>query len=231
MRRALVNIASSDSVVAATPYGFDLRLPAWDHGLLGALLTRSILDDGVSRAFTTLLRPGDSVIDGGAHVGYFTLLAASLVGDGQVLAFEPRPEVSAWLRVNVAGHKGPARIDIVEAALAATDGTATFWVSEDISTNSSLAEERGQTPVEVPTRALDGVGERPLAPTLIKLDLEGGEVLAMRGMPRTLQSTEWLILEINEASCVSSERSPRSCSRTRTTRGASALPCSSAPER
>ncbi|MBW3630628.1 MAG: FkbM family methyltransferase, partial [Gemmatimonadetes bacterium] len=52
--------------------------------------------------FREWLRPGDTLLDVGAHVGYYSLLGARLVGErGAVWSFEPNPSNSEWLRRHV----------------------------------------------------------------------------------------------------------------------------------
>jgi len=59
-------------------------------------------DSRATRLFRAILRPGDTVIDGGANIGYFSLLSARCVGaTGHVHAFEPMPETYSSLSKNV----------------------------------------------------------------------------------------------------------------------------------
>ena len=76
-----------------------------------------------TRFLATNLRPGETVIDAGAGIGYFTLLAADLVGpQGRVLALEPNPQSAALLRRNLELNGFAGRSTVVEAAVA--PGTA-----------------------------------------------------------------------------------------------------------
>ena len=71
--------------------------------LVGRVLAISgVWEPNVTAAFRRVLAPGDVCLDIGAHIGYYTLLAARLVGPrGHVYAFEPSPENYRRLRVNV----------------------------------------------------------------------------------------------------------------------------------
>ena len=72
------------------------------------------------------LRPGDSVIDCGAHVGLFSLLASQAVGEyGRVIALEPNPATAELLRKNV-DALGVRNVEVVEAAAASKPGSLTL---------------------------------------------------------------------------------------------------------
>src|SRR5207244_2689997 len=74
----------------------------------------------------SLLAPGDIFIDGGAHVGMFTLVAAARVGPaGKVLAFEPAPAARAQLLQNLALSRFPW-VEVSDRALADCAGARTF---------------------------------------------------------------------------------------------------------
>jgi precorrin-6B methylase 2 len=69
-------------------------------------------------AFHTLVQPGDRVVDVGAHVGYFTLLAARLCGpNGRVFAFEPHPDNFRLLERNIR-ENGAENVTAVRKAVA-----------------------------------------------------------------------------------------------------------------
>lgn len=136
----------------------------------------------LQQALVEMLRPGDVFYDVGANVGFFTLLAARLVGPrGAVLAFEPNPRNAEVLRSNVALN-GLANVKVFEQAVAETSGRRRFAIAE--STASHLADhatDEKTTVVDIVSlNDLDAVsGHRP--PTVIKFDIEGAEVDALHG--------------------------------------------------
>ena len=146
----------------------------------------------IQRVLAHHLRPGDTFYDLGANVGFFTLMAARLVGPtGRVHAFEPSPTTAALLRANVA-RNGLTHVEVHECAVAATSGTAELMVAAD-SPMSRLAATPGPLTeaveqIEVRTVALDDLIEaeslRP--PTLLKIDVEGAEIVALQGMHDTI---------------------------------------------
>jgi FkbM family methyltransferase len=139
------------------------------------------------------LRPGDRFVDGGANVGAYTLLAASLVGpSGRVDAFEPSRLEVGRLRENVSLN-GLDQVRVHEAALADVAGQAAFTVGR--SSSNRLEAEAGATTVSVATldEALpDGTY------AMAKLDLEGAEPLALRGAEAHLHACNppVLVLEL-----------------------------------
>jgi len=151
-----------------------------------------------------LLAPGAVVYDIGANVGYFTLLAAQMVGaSGHVYAFEPNPAVLPQLRNNIAIN-ALDNVTVLPVALSDTEGRATFYaVGGANSGTSSLRAEVGENiEVEVEVVRMDTLvqaqGLRP--PDVVKMDIEGAECLALAGMGRTLGTNEdvSLLIEVSD---------------------------------
>ena len=150
---------------------------------LGAFLYRYGFCSEESRILGRLLRPGDVFVDGGANVGLFSLLAASAVGPGgRVLACEPVPGTMRLLEANAAENDLPA-LELHEVALSDRPGRERLVVFEDGSGLASFAPETsGGTPVEVTVTTLDELTSRfGNRVALVKLDIEGAEVKAVRG--------------------------------------------------
>jgi FkbM family methyltransferase len=155
-------------------------------------LVRGTLEIPVQEALRRLLGEGDVFYDVGANVGFFTLIAARLVGPrGQVYAFEPVGESAAAVRANAALN-GFSNVTVIESAVGASAGRDRLVVVEDLSW-SRLERLRGQpgatATVEVEVVAVDQLVEggelRP--PTLVKIDVEGAELSVIEGMRRTLE--------------------------------------------
>jgi FkbM family methyltransferase len=153
-----------------------------------------------------LLKPGDHVIDVGAHVGYFTLLASRLTGNhGKVAAFEPNEFTRALLRrnardlVNVAvvGEAVGASVGSAELRVPAPADSAFATVAAGDRTGSTVAEWVAQP---VARTSLDAyAAETGLSPILIKLDVENEEESALEGMHQVLaQNRPAIILELGD---------------------------------
>jgi FkbM family methyltransferase len=127
------------------------------------------------------LRPGDRVLDGGANIGGYTLLAASIVGPtGRVDCFEPEPETAAWLRQNVALN-GLVNVAVHEKALGFRAAPMTFTADRDVSNSIVTSRTETRATVTVQCVSLDTALDSDVHYALWKLDLEGAEVDALRG--------------------------------------------------
>jgi FkbM family methyltransferase len=121
----------------------------------------------------------DSIFyDIGANVGFYSLLASSLVQRGKVYAFEPVPRNLDFLRKHLTLNHA-ANVEVLALAVSDRDGTAAFRI-EETGFQGHLSMEGDIT---VPTATLDSlVNEgRILPPDYIKMDIEGAELMALRG--------------------------------------------------
>jgi FkbM family methyltransferase len=144
-------------------------------------------DRFLARLLAALAPPGGVAVDAGAHIGYLTLELARAVGvDGRVYALEPDPAAAAALRSNLRRNRLGDRVIVVEQALGAEPGTAVLHLAGG-GEASSLAELPGfHARLDVRVTPLDElVGDA--AVDLVKLDVEGAELEALRGMTRLLR--------------------------------------------
>jgi FkbM family methyltransferase len=137
-------------------------------------------------AFRNAVRKDDVVYDVGANVGYYTLLASVLAGQrGFVYAFEPLPRNLVDLRRHLEMNQ-VKNCEVIEAAVSLAEGQARFDPSEDRHTSHLSSEGT----IQVRTVVLDELvcckGIRP--PNLIKMDIEGGELMCLRGCKSTIQT-------------------------------------------
>jgi FkbM family methyltransferase len=149
-------------------------------------MTRGTWEPGVTRLFDRLITSGMTVVDAGAHVGYFTLLAARKVGpDGRVYAFEPAAENFTLLLRNIAlnGYRNTFPMQI---AISDKDGESTLYLYSDSVGHSLYPETTGSSRATqtIRTTTLDRFFEEEGWPPvqLIKLDIEGAEPAALEGM-------------------------------------------------
>jgi FkbM family methyltransferase len=144
-----------------------------------------------ARLITRLLRPGDHFVDGGANLGYFTVLAAGRVGaNGRVDAFEPDPLNRQRLLENLGRNGSPECVRVHPQALGDHEGVATLYRPAAETANhgmSSLVAGKGNAGdrFDVTLTTLDAALGHA-TPRLVKLDLEGGEAQAVEGMQRLL---------------------------------------------
>lgn len=131
------------------------------------------------------VRPGSVFLDLGANVGYFSLLVASRVEAVRVIAFEPNPGIAARLRDSVEANRLADRVQVVERALSDRAGEVLFGIDPANSGHSRFARPEHEDIITVQTVALDDWLEQhsPDAQvSVLKLDVEGAEMQAIRGM-------------------------------------------------
>jgi FkbM family methyltransferase len=145
--------------------------------------------------FCSVLRPGMKVVDMGAHLGYFTLLAARRVGrNGAVYAFECDPTNFRFLLHNIRLNRHDAEVVPSSAAITDEIGVHSFFASDrDLCLGSLWHTRPSRRRIDVRCTTLDRVlGGQPI--DVAKLDVEGGEVRALDGMRRTIESSADLVM-------------------------------------
>jgi FkbM family methyltransferase len=141
--------------------------------------------------FEKTVRRGSVVFDLGGNVGYYALMASALAGpEGRVFTFEPLPRNLRYLKEHLRINR-VENVTVVEAVVADRGGTAQF--GESTSTSKGHIDPQGALTVR--TVALDDLiahGELP-RPDLLKIDIEGAEILALRGAEKTLAAAHPVI--------------------------------------
>ena len=159
-----------------------------------------IYEREVCRALISRVKPGWSVADVGAHIGYFTLLLAKLVGpSGRVFAFEPVPINFEVLSKNVALN-GYHWVILEKKAVTNRNDSVTLHVPKQRFTKQASIIQQGGETIEVEATSLDAywetMGNPPLH--LVKMDIEGAEDAALEGMKRLLhQQRPIVVVEIH----------------------------------
>ena len=198
--RRVLPVRRSGSAEAGFPGGFRLRLD------LRESLQRDFLfglyDQRELEVVREHLRGGDFV-DVGAHVGLYTIAAAKGTS-GRVLAFEPNPAARAQLAENLTLN-GCRNVLVVPKAVGEAPGRALLRVpsTPDPSFSSLDAGRFAEgEPVDVELTTVDAeVTAASLRPSVVKIDVEGGEVAVVRGMRETIaQHRPVLLVEVSEAS-------------------------------
>jgi FkbM family methyltransferase len=183
-------------------------LQLYVHGDRDQYVSRRLREEGVWEPYETsllleLLRPGDVFVDVGANIGYFSVLAASVVGEqGAVFAFEPDPDNYRLLLANSALNALQPRITPVQAALSDVAGEGRLflsadnlgdhqvYVSEEARPSVPIAMHRGSDFLQsrLPTRLQDQQNARVQRLDLLKVDTQGAEYHVIAGLlPLLLQ--------------------------------------------
>jgi FkbM family methyltransferase len=181
--------------------GGHLFLSADDITLVGDLLREGMYDVPFTRFLQRTLRPTSTVVDVGANVGLFSVVAGRSCTEGRVIAYEAAPRPAALLRDNVVANWLTERVTVRPVAVGAAAGTATFRFPTTMHTLGSLdldaeafAEqfpgvELQEHAVSVVTLDddLDALGLTGVV-DLVKVDVEGGEAEVLRGLHRHLEA-------------------------------------------
>jgi FkbM family methyltransferase len=155
------------------------------------VVSEAAYEPAVTAALQQLVRPGMVCVDVGANIGYFTLLFARSSGEtGRVYAFEALPENAALLNDNVELN-GLGRRVVVEAVAVGDGRKQEVHLYRGSSTleYSIVGESAGidtSSSVAVPAVSLDAYFADGPRVDVIKMDIEGAEEWAFRGMQRML---------------------------------------------
>lgn len=152
-----------------------------------------------TRLIRKVLRPGDTFVDVGANIGYFTLLGSRIVGDtGSVIAIEPTPPTAEKLRSNIALNN-LCNVTVHECAAASENGSVRINKHYEINSGmNSLRHGKLSEFWNVSCRRLDDLlSDRSIQ--FIKMDIEGAELLALLGFKNGLsrQNSPDMLLEIS----------------------------------
>ena len=140
------------------------------------------------------------MFDVGANLGLMALPVLGSVAGAKVISFEPSPNTTPWLRKTVAGSNLGDRWKLIEKAVASTPGVARFSVSAsteglyDGLKHTQRSDEVRTEEVEV--TSLDLEWNRSGCPdvSVIKIDVEGGELDVLRGGQECLRQTRPFVL-------------------------------------
>lgn len=147
-----------------------------------------------ARCFQALIEPGMTVIDVGANIGQYAMLAAARMDEnGHVYAFEPAEDNFQILRRNVERSGYATRVSLFKEAVAAASGKRDFVLASDGGSNAlwnpgANPDNAGQTRT-VKCRSLDDfVTEHRLARVdILKIDVEGADYEVLKGSRKTLE--------------------------------------------
>jgi len=134
----------------------------------------------------------DLILDCGAHTGMFTLLASSKFPNVKIVAFEPDPENSRWLRRQVSENRLP--VEIVQAAVATSNGEVLFNAGHGCGSSISIKPAESPNAIRVKTVNLADY----LSPNInlvLKIDIEGSEEILLPGIAAFLPTKTYIFLE------------------------------------
>lgn len=179
-----------------TTRGYELLLDPEDEVLTKKLRESGCWEEPVAQAIEAWLEPGWTFLDLGAHVGYFSLIAAAR--GAKVIAVEANLDYADMLFHNLKRHGLEA--EIYATAVSDQPGPTFLAQDERFHNHPSARYLHGAEgiPVEA-VRLLDILGER--RPEFIKLDIEGLEYGVLRDSPEVLDQAKVIVFEVGRAMC------------------------------
>ncbi|MDW8293028.1 MAG: FkbM family methyltransferase [Anaerolineae bacterium] len=175
-----------------------LRLPIWVDYNIYCL---GVYEAPLARFFKQSIRPDAVVIDVGAYIGQYTLLAAKYAPHGHVVALEPHPISFARLSSHVIRNR-MSNVTLLQKAAGRERGRLPLAPSSQFSDSRLLPTDSSDDTTEVEVIALDElVEEQELGRVgLVKVDAEGAEGEVLKGAEQTLQKfLPTLVVELDRS--------------------------------
>jgi FkbM family methyltransferase len=212
MRRILWRVFGPHRGTSVEIDGHIMELAGEDPPVPDMVLGR--YDEYLRRWLIEFLRPGMNVLDVGAHVGYFSLIAARQVGPtGKIWAFEPVPENYRLLHKNIS-RNGYTNVMAVPQGISNRKGPLSLYLSGIVSGAHSVVRDQGsRAQVIVQATTLDEFLANAGWPhvDLVKMDIQGAEMMALQGASQFLARNRplKLIVEFWPAGLAASGTDPK----------------------
>lgn len=169
-----------------------LLLPAADQVITPSLSRWRLWEAAETRLLQATLAPGQTFVDVGAHVGYFSVLASQRVGPtGRVIAVEPERRNLDLLYRNLA-RNGCANATVIPSAAGSAPGRVSLAVDEENRGGHRRVEASEDGDVLVPCVRLDDV--LPMHVDVIKIDVQGYDHDVIAGLGRTVAANPKLLV-------------------------------------
>lgn len=139
--------------------------------------------------FCKIIKPKYTIIDLGANIGYYTLLFSKLSYSGIVFAFEPSPRSYRILMKNIAANGFKKVVHPFQHAIGDHRGKVNLFINEYNRGDNRISRSFGVEGIEASIDTLDNIIPSTQRIDLIKMDIQGAEVLALRGMQRII--SDW----------------------------------------
>lgn len=195
---------SSDVFKKITPYNFYILLNIQDKYIGRPLFIKGSYEQSTSETFVKYLKPDSCIIDIGANIGYYSLLAASQCPRGKVFSFEPDNNNFQLLKTSIAYNGFEEIIQLYNFAV--SDANKTIIISDLGNTSNSGArvtsenEDLLKSVVSAPNANFKKIEAvqldsflKEIKVDIVKIDIEGHEPYAIRGMMNILKRDKPII--------------------------------------
>lgn len=198
-----IRITAEGVSVGSVAHDISMLINAVDlHATPYTLLDFGSYEPNETSFLKSVFREGDVFFDVGANLGWYSLVLGRSCPGAKVYAFEPIPSTIEVLKKNIQLN----RLDNIEAiglGMFNEEKDLNFLFAEDVSGATSLkltGQARGQAPVQeimCKTTTLDAFcSSNGVQPTLIKVDVEGAELMVVQGGKDCLASTPIILMEL-----------------------------------
>ena len=168
-------------------HDYQMELDALDRGISRSLMLFGQREKEHRLILNRALKPGMTVFDIGANIGYYALMESRIVGkNGRVVAIEPSPDNIALLQRNLALN-GVENITVRQGAVSDRPDTRQFFLAEQSNLHTfhpegSAASQLSGTTIDVETTTVPDLAAEFGPPDLMRMDVEGHEVEVLNGM-------------------------------------------------
>lgn len=176
-------------------YDYQMYLDVQDPGISRTLLLFGKRELEHKIMLQKILRPGMTVLDIGANIGYYAIMESQLVGErGKVIAVEPSPNNISLLTRNLQLNRCE-NVEVFQAAISDTNDEREFFMAHSSNLNtfhntgSGAHDLTGET-ITVTTMTVVDMMKNSGTPDLIRMDVEGHEVEVINGMLSAIQRNE-----------------------------------------
>ena len=140
--------------------------------------------------FKRLLKPTDIFVDIGAHIGYYSDIAAGIITSGEIHAFEPNPENFKLLDINMLSNKPEPKISLYQLAMGNKFKSGGLYVNDKNTGDHRAYKTKGESrrKVEVEFAYLDGFDYFNKI-NFLKIDTQGFEVEVLKGAKRIINES------------------------------------------
>lgn len=183
-----------DVAIARLVSGHHVFVDPLDEDVGVHLIVNGFWERWIERVVLRLIKPGDTVIEVGANLGYYTVMMASQIWPGgKMTTIEASPRLCRLLERTIDINGCASWVRLINGAAADKPGTLSFVISRSRSGSGHTevpgsAEMGDRERVEVEALRLDDLGHDKV--DLIRLDAEGSEILILRGAERLLKNPD-----------------------------------------
>lgn len=175
---------------------FDIKISPNDHPIVDSLRETGLWEPKTTRFIKENLKEGQTFLDIGASVGYYTLIASRLVGPkGKVFSFEPSKESLDLLDKNISANNA-SNVKVFPFALSDSNSDSKLYKGKAPGQNSLSGEGEFE---EIRSVVFDELEEK-IIPDFIKIDVEGHQLRVLKGMEKTLNTKREICVIVEDYS-------------------------------